>query len=434
MKKSVPSIPRSATSFAINITGVLVYLITQYFLHKYAPDPFTGAIISICTLAATILILEKIFLHKSHKKSSGIDFSKGSPIHWKRVGTKLLGLYVTLGIVALFYWLLPVYRSGFYQNYFKLTFLLLPIITLGSIPYFIILDKYMKEPWDNHWHLGMAVLGRWKEVDKYALKYHFLGWLVKAFFLALMFPYLMNNTNIIINNSFVGPGEHFGKFYDYMYNMIFSIDLAFVSAGYLLTLKIFDTHIRTAEPTFLGWMFALFCYEPFWSALASPKYLNYEDGYYWGHLFAGMGNVYMIWGSVILILFTIFTMSSIAFGMRFSNLTNRGIITNGPYRFMKHPAYVSKNIAWWLISVPFISAAGPAMAVKHCLLLFGLNLIYYLRAVTEERHLSLDPTYVLYANAMNERSLFGGLYKILPFLKYDVNRYIRDGKIKKFLF
>jgi protein-S-isoprenylcysteine O-methyltransferase Ste14 len=280
----------------------------------------------------------------------------------------------------------------------------------------------------------MVFLGKWKDVDKYAIKYHFLGWLVKAFFLALMFPYLMNNTNIIINRSFTGPIEHFGKFYDYMYNLIFTIDLAFVSAGYLLTLKIFDTHIRTAEPTFLGWMFALYCYEPFWSALANPKYLKYEDGYIWGHLFAGNSTMFVIWGSIILILFAIFTLSSVAFGMRFSNLTNRGIITNGPYRLMKHPAYVSKNIAWWLISVPFISAAGPADALKHCLLLIGLNLIYYLRAITEERHLSLDPTYVQYANAMNEKGIFSGLYKVIPFLKYDVNRFIRDGKIKKLLF
>lgn len=434
MGKDAPSIPKSATSFAINITGVFVYLLTLYFIHHYPTDAFTGAIISICTLAATILILEKLFLNRSHKKSSGIDFSAGTPINWKRVGIKLLGLYVTLGIVALFYWLLPVYRSGFYMVYFRLVYIILPIIIFGSVPYFIILDKYMKEPRDNHWHVGMLVLGRWKEVDKYAVKYHFLGWLVKAFFLALMFPYLMNNTNNIIVNSFTSPFEHFGRFYDYMYNLIFAIDLAFVSAGYLLTLKIFDTHIRTAEPTFLGWMFALYCYEPFWSALANPKYLNYEDGYIWGHLFSGNSTMFIIWGTIILLLFLVYTLASVAFGMRFSNLTNRGIITNGPYRYMKHPAYVCKNIAWWLISVPFISAAGQAVALKHCLLLFGLNLIYYLRAVTEERHLSLDPTYVRYANAMNNKGVFSGLYKLLPFLKYNVNRYIQDGKIKKLFF
>jgi len=181
-------------------------------------------------------------------------------------------------------------------------------------------------------------------------------------------------------------------------------------------------------------MFALYCYEPFWSALANPKYLNYEDGYYWGHLFAGHQGIYAFWGTIILLLFVIFMLSSAAFGMRFSNLTNRGIITNGPYRFMKHPAYVSKNIAWWLISVPFISAAGTTMALRHCLLLLGLNLIYYLRAVTEERHLSLDPTYVQYATALNDKGFFKGLYKIFPFLKYNVNRYVQDGKIKKMLF
>jgi len=434
MNKISASIPKSRTSIAINLTGIAAYLITLYFLHHYQTTAFTGAIISICVLAGTILILERVFLNKDLSRSSGINFSNPSPVNWKRLGIKLLGLYFTLGFVALFYWLLPVYRSSFYHNYFKLTYILLPIITIGSIPYFIILDKYMIEPRDSHWHVGMFLLGKWKGLDKFAIKYHFLGWLVKAFFLALMFPYLLNNTNNIIINSFTGPSEHFGKFYDYMYNLIFSIDLAFVSAGYLLTLKIFDTHIRTAEPTFLGWMFALYCYEPFWSALANPKYLNYEDGYYWGHLFAGHQGIYAFWGTIILLLFVIFMLSSAAFGMRFSNLTNRGIITNGPYRFMKHPAYVSKNIAWWLISVPFISAAGTTMALRHCLLLLGLNLIYYLRAVTEERHLSLDPTYVQYATALNDKGFFKGLYKIFPFLKYNVNRYVQDGKIKKMLF
>ena len=38
------------------------------------------------------------------------------------------------------------------------------------------------------------------------------------------------------------------------------------------------------------------------------------------------------------------------FSFRFSNLTHRGIITSGPYRFTKHPSYVSKNIAWSFVS------------------------------------------------------------------------------------
>ena len=101
---------------------------------------------------------------------------------------------------------------------------------------------------------------------------------------------------------------------------------------------------------------------------------------------------------------------------------------------MKHPAYISKNISWWLISIPFISYEGFDVAIKHSLLLLLLNVIYYLRAKTEERHLSLDPVYVQYATAMNERGIFKNIYRLLPFLKYDANRYVENGELKKLYF
>jgi protein-S-isoprenylcysteine O-methyltransferase Ste14 len=383
-----------------------------------------------------IMILEKIKMRGIHRISSGIDFSQGHEISVKRVLIKLLGLYFTIGLVAFCYWLLPHYDSALYKMYFKFCFMLLPIILIGSIPYFFILDKFMKEPRDGHWHVGMLLLGKWKETDKFILKNHFLGWVVKAFFLALMFPALLNNTGIMMNKSFADSLNIFPSFYDYVYNFIFSVDLVFVCAGYLLTLKIFDSHIRTVEPSILGWLVALQCYQPFWG-FTEQNYLMYQDSYYWGHMIIPTGSkaLYSVYGSIILILFTIYSLASVAFGLRFSNLTNRGIITNGPYRWMKHPAYIAKNLAWWMISVPFISMESWQKALQHSLLLLALNVIYYLRAVTEERHLSLDPTYVKYARALNEKGIFRGLYRLFPKLKYDEKRFIdENGKMKKFLF
>jgi protein-S-isoprenylcysteine O-methyltransferase Ste14 len=118
-----------------------------------------------------------------------------------------------------------------------------------------------------------------------------------------------------------------------------------------------------------------------------------------------------VWGSTILACVFVYAWSTAAFGLRFSNLTNRGIITDGPYRWLKHPAYVSKNLSWWLISVPFIAGAGWVTAVVSCLMMGAVNLIYYLRAKTEERHLRADPAYRAYEAYIDRNGLFARLLK-----------------------
>jgi len=108
----------------------------------------------------------------------------------------------------------------------------------------------------------------------------------------------------------------------------------------------------------------------------------------------------------------------VIFGCRFSNLTHRGILTNGPYRLSKHPAYLSKNLSYWLIAVPFISTTGSADALRGCLMLGLVNVIYFLRARTEERHLSRDPAYVAYALWINEHGVLKWLGRAAPIFRY----------------
>ncbi len=59
----------------------------------------------------------------------------------------------------------------------------------------------------------------------------------------------------------------------------------------------------------------------------------------------------------------IYAWATLAFGIRFSNLTYRGVLTNGPYRFTRHPAYVSKNLFWWLSVLPFMVSSGSMVAI-----------------------------------------------------------------------
>ena len=118
-----------------------------------------------------------------------------------------------------------------------------------------------------------------------------------------------------------------------------------------------------------------------------------------------------------------------AFGIRFSNLTNRGILTNGPFKFTKHPAYISKNISWWLIFMPFIVAPEFDDKLRLSLLLILQNVIYFLRARTEEKHLSNDPDYVLYAQYIEQHGVFSWVGNRWPVLKFKTGQLFNNKQV-----
>ena len=90
----------------------------------------------------------------------------------------------------------------------------------------------------------------------------------------------------------------------------------------------------------------------------------------------------------------------LSLGTKCSNLTNRGIVTRGPYRFVRHPAYISKNLAWWITLIPIFGFYA-------FLSMFVWSFVYYLRAITEERHLIKDLDYQEYCRNVKYRFIPG---------------------------
>ena len=159
------------------------------------------------------------------------------------------------------------------------------------------------------------------------------------------------------------------------------------------------------------------CYWPFWGVLFYQFFFKYDSGQQWMKFFETGSFIWYAWFIAIIGLEFLYALATVAGGIRFSNLTYRGLWNTGPYRWTKHPAYVFKNLSWWLISMPFMQT-GWQNALRASLLLLGVNIIYYLRAKTEERHLSHYPEYEAYALEMNDKSIFRWCTKLLPFLKY----------------
>jgi hypothetical protein len=376
----------------------------------------------------------------------------------RQLFVKLLGLAATLGLVAFAYWLFPIYREPFYRTFFTLAVFTLPWLGAVGVFYIYWLDARMAEPRDGAWHLGALLLGRYGEVDWQKLRPYLLGWTIKGYFLPVMVGWLGGNldwltglqhaaawsgTVAFLHSVGAGllslepawwlagalsdllramlaadAGAFLGRF-EVAVNVIFSLDLAFAALGYVLTLRAFDGHIRSPEPTLLGWVVALICYPPYGDTTIN-LYVNWSDTVGWRDwgLLQGMPGLLVLWGGAILALEALFALATVHFGYRFSNLTHRGILTHGLYRLTKHPAYVTKCVSFWLLAVPFISNQGWDGAARQVLMMLGINFIYWMRARTEERHLSRDPDYVAYALWMEEHGMFRWLGRIVPAMRY----------------
>lgn len=259
--------------------------------------------------------------------------------------------------------------------------------------------------------LGAAIQRTWssRRFDKEAGQ-NLLGWLVKAFFLPLMMAWSYVWLAQASDQQFhsIGVMRYFTAGMAWLY----AIDTAFATIGYMSTSSRIGAQIRSVDATVLGWLSALVCYPPL-SLVVLRYWLEYKDGLQWDQWLHGSPILATLWGIAILLLTSIYTWASVAFGPRFSNLTHRGIITTGPYRFSKHPAYICKNLSWWLISVPFVSQVSQTAAVLNCLALLAVNGIYWLRAKTEERHLMHDETYQRYAAWVAQYGLIGRCRRFL---------------------
>ena len=396
--------PASVTRGWIVAAGAVAWFASLWFIRiGKLQNAVLAAVICMAALVVVNCACDVLFRKVQASPSTGLDWKKIRP-SWYRTAIKFAGLLGSLGFIGALYWLFPEYHGDFYVDYKELLRRTLPWALALSMPYIYFVDARQKDPHDGYYAAGMALTLQFDKVDAAVLRQHCLSWLVKGFFAALMFTYYVRDLRKYFDYDFSGIRD-FRAFYDGAYFIIFLADVGFACTGYFFTFRIFDTHVRRTEPTFKGWMAALVCYQPFWS-FVSGAYLSYTSDFVWGNWLPVNSVFYVIWGSTILVLYGIYLWATIMFGCRFSNLTHRGILTNGPYRWTRHPAYIGKILAYWMTLVPFIISQSAGDSLRRCLLLGLLSYIYYIRAKTEEANLGADPAYVQYANWIKQHGIF----------------------------
>lgn len=398
--------PPSAVSHGVGIAGIVGLVLWTLLARSVALDgPYAGmAAVVACGLfmVAWSLLVDKV--HRS--PSTGFDWTRPPRPFRETLPVslvKLLGLWATWGAIAAGYFVFRWYWNGSYLFAMEMFGLALPWLLGLSVPYVACLDRYMVDPHDGAFALGRWLTGRRPGAKERAeIAGYLRGWLIKGFFLAYMISIVPQNFADVVrrpDHGILASPVHLTTF---LIDAMILVDVAFSTVGYIVTCRPLDAHIRSAEPRLAGWAAALACYPPF-ILMATGGPLDYQvHAMDWGHWLAGSGAAMSIVGAILALLMGVYAWATVAFGLRFSNLTHRGVLTHGPYRLTKHPAYLSKCLFWWLATLPFlVTSRSAADMVRNSAMLALVCGVYYWRARTEERHLMADPDYAAYAAWMD---------------------------------
>ena len=427
-----PTRPKSAVGSGVGLAGLaalLIWIVVARALNVEHPEyELSGKWYALGAVFACGLpmVLWSLCVDKVHRNpTTGIDWDAApKPLREMRdiSLTKLAGLWTTWLMIGAVYCIGRWYWSGAYS--FTTEVLLHKLLGIYvyawlfilSIPYVLWIDTRLTESKDGAWALGAWLIGEQK-ADWDAINAHLRSWAVKGFFLAFMISIVPGGYHQIVEESWSFVTERLVNLTNWLISFMFVIDVSLATVGYLLTAKPLDAHIRSATPYAAGWVAALICYPPF-VLMTNGGPLDYHQATAeWNVWMDGHPVLMTITAFWLVFLTGCYAWATMAFGIRFSNLTDRGILTSGPYALTKHPAYLSKNLFWWLSTLPFLVTTHSYVdAIRNTALLACVSGVYYWRARTEEWHLRNDPIFVEYEAWMAEHGVITSrLKRVLGF-------------------
>ena len=345
----------------------------------------------VAILAAALpMVAWSLLVDKVHRNAdTGIDWAHPRPFDTDLdiSLTKLAGLWTTWGGIAFFYCVERWYWGGQWLFAMRLLGVLVVPMVVLSVPYVLWLDRVLVNPRDAAWHFGAMLIGR-EAYDREEAWKHLRSWAIKGFYCAFMFSILPGGWASVVGFDWRAALANPVAVGNWLINGLFLVDVGIGTVGYVLTLRPLGAQIRSGNPHLAGWVAALICYPPF-VLMGNGGPLDYHPGTAeWSSWLAGFPALQWLWVAMMVALTAVYAAATMAFGIRFSNLTYRGVLTAGPYRLCRHPAYLSKNAFWWLSTLPFLSTTHSWVdAVRNCTILAAVSGVYFWRAKTEEMHL-----------------------------------------------
>lgn len=406
---------------------------------QLSDNKHSTAVTALLLVAASVFIVDALRLFAFEKAKTIQIHADIRRKQFRKFGAHCLISYiealVTLWLIIFFYKTAGEYgyerQAEFYQVWFRFLDSIWNIVIIAGLPYIVLSSALTESTTKENPRLfallsllAKIVLRRQHQIDsaeKIAALAQLRCLILRLIFLPLAAVLFSQHFVVLVqsidqigsriaSSSTAADYTHAAFNRDFVKTsmaLILCIIAALASCGYMLSSRWLNNHFRSVDPSLLGWTVCLLNFPPFTLAVTWFFKGPMEHG------FLSLDSQILISFLALIFVgaFTISLCASLCFGSRYANLSHRGIICNGPYAWVRHPDYAAMNIAWWCTGIPFILlimnkngfAAGATLFIGLCL----NSVVYYLRAITEEKHLLRDPDYENYCKKVKYRFIPG---------------------------
>ncbi len=357
-------------------------------------------------LILLITLLPCLILAIRHRQQCLARPAEGGDIAGRKARLVAKILAVTVIIVVMLLYAAAMARLGVhpFSVFLSDLYLFFPAVMALLVWHVVWVDRRQEAPEDDYYWLGMLLRGR---STRLPTRQFMLSLSLKIFFIPTMYGFLVVSLTVLLDQGLPGSFSHFIR---WLFLFGVSYDLTVATAGYVFCSRLFGNDIRGIDQTWGGWAACLVCYPPFLYLIHQMR--DGADFIVWTDWLSPDSALYWIWGGMICLTWFVYWISTAHFGLRFANLSWRGLVDVGLYRYVKHPAYLSKNLYWWLHAVPFAGYLSGMDLFLHLLVMSTISLVYFIRAKTEERHLVQYPEYRAYLSRMNNAGLLHALGRL----------------------
>ncbi len=233
----------------------------------------------------------------------------------------------------------------------------------------------------------------------------FLNLLMRAYFIPVMVEQITPTAISTLNLLYQQLADHQWLTLFFMLSaMLWLLDIINATVAYTLESRWLENRSRSIDLTLGGWLVCLSVYSPLNEVTGSLfAFAPYVASGRIDDLLIGSVMFFYIVKALEFGILVIHIYSDTSLGPSVANITLKKLQTRGPYALIRHPGTTTKLLLWLVQS----AAYRKFWTVKFLFGYFMWGVIYVLRALTEERHLSKFAEYRTYRKKVKYRFIPG---------------------------